>query len=164
MSELPRQLRGQVPARSRRYTRYLLNSNFCFVYRTPVLRMPAAAQTTPQQTVAIIYRRPTDYQAKGYIHALFVENLLGHFGLAGEIIPSGKYQPGMLQRYHAGFYIGVTPGATRSRGAASPTSGPISSRSPGWGSTSRAWSTRPKAGASSVSPGRNTTATSASPA
>jgi len=72
----------------------------------------ASAQTTPQQTVAIIYDGPTDYQAKGYIHALFVDNLLGHFGLAGEIIPSGNYRPGMLQRYHAGFYIGVTPGAT----------------------------------------------------
>jgi uncharacterized protein YdaL len=72
----------------------------------------ASAQTSPQQTVAIIYDGPTDYQAKGYIHALFVENLLGHFGLAGEIIPSGQYQPGSLQRYHAGFYIGVTPNAT----------------------------------------------------
>jgi uncharacterized protein YdaL len=72
----------------------------------------AAAQNTAQQTVAIIYDGPTDYQAKGYIHALFVENLLGHFGLTGEIIPAGNYQPGMLQHYHAGFYIGVTPGAT----------------------------------------------------
>jgi uncharacterized protein YdaL len=77
-----------------------------------LLCLPAAAQNTPQQTVAIIYDGPTDYQAKGYIHALFVENLLGHFGLAGDIIPSGQYQPGTLQHYHAGFYIGVTPNAT----------------------------------------------------
>ncbi len=76
------------------------------------LCLSAAAQNTAQQTVAIIYDGPTDYQAKGYIHALFVENLLGHFGLTGEIIPSGNYQPGLLQHYHAGFYIGVTPGAT----------------------------------------------------
>src|ERR1700690_746766 len=72
----------------------------------------AFAQTAPQQTVAIIYDGTTDYQAKGYIHALFIDNLLGHFGLTGEIIPSGQYQPGMLQRYHAAFYIGVTPNVT----------------------------------------------------
>ena len=77
-----------------------------------ILWFPANAQSTPQQTVLIVYDGPTDYQAKGAIHALFVENLLGHFGMTGEIVPSGQYQPGMLQRYHAGFYIGVTAAAT----------------------------------------------------
>jgi uncharacterized protein YdaL len=77
--------------------------------------LPLAAQNPVQnaapQTVAIIYDGPTDYQAKGYIHALFIENLLGHFNLTAEIIPTKDYQPGQLQRYRAGFYIGVTPGA-----------------------------------------------------
>ncbi len=102
MSELPHLVTGTIRTRglARKWLGLLL------------LCLPAAAQNTPQQTVAIIYDGPTDYQAKGYIHALFVENLLGHFGFAGDIIPSGQYQPGMLQHYHAGFYIGVTPNAT----------------------------------------------------
>jgi len=113
MSELPHQVVGVVPARSlptplpQRLAKWFVLLAVLFL---PFL--PAAAQSTPQQTVAIIYDGPTDYQAKGYIHALFVENLLGHFALTGEIIPSGNYRPGMLQHYHAGFYIGVTPGAT----------------------------------------------------
>ena len=84
---------------------------FLFLLLLPLLCLPAAGQNPASQTVAIIYDGPMDYQAKGRIHALFVENLLGHFGLTGEIIPAVEYQPGQLQRYRAGFYIGVTPGA-----------------------------------------------------
>jgi uncharacterized protein YdaL len=104
MSELPYQLASAVWPR---VSRLFLLGALLFT------GIAAAAENPPQQqTVAIIYDGPTDYQAKGYIHALFVDQLLGHFGLTGEIIPSGNYRPGMLARYHAGFYIGVTPGAT----------------------------------------------------
>lgn len=96
---------------------------------TALMLMPAAAadKTPPQpaapslpQTVAIIYDGRTDlerqgsvaaYQIKGYIHALFVENLLGHFGLSGDVIEMADYQPGQLQHYRAGFFVGVVPGA-----------------------------------------------------
>jgi hypothetical protein len=87
------------------------SSKLPLLFALAFLCFPAAGQDQASQTVAIIYDGPTDYQAKGVIHALFVENLLGHFGLTGEIIPSAEYHPGQLQRYRAGFYIGVTPGA-----------------------------------------------------
>ncbi len=60
--------------------------------------------------VAIVYDGPSDNQAKGYIHALFIENLLGHFGLSGELIPARDYEPGELAKYRAGFFVGVTAG------------------------------------------------------
>jgi uncharacterized protein YdaL len=67
----------------------------------------AAQNLAEPQTVLIVYDGATDYQAKGHIHALFIENLMGHFGLTGEIIPQAEYQAGQLQRFRAGFYIGV---------------------------------------------------------
>lgn len=63
------------------------------------------------QGVAIVYDGATDYQAKGFIHALFVENLLGHFGLDSDIIPLKDYQPGELAHYRAAFFIGVAANA-----------------------------------------------------
>ncbi len=69
--------------------------------------MAAAQGPQEPQTVLIVYDGATDYQAKGYIHALFIENLMGHFGLSGEIVPQAEYQAGQLQRYRSGFYIGV---------------------------------------------------------
>lgn len=48
-----------------------------------------------------------DVHSKGYIHALFVENLLGHFGLRGRIIPLTSYKPGQLSGMQAAFFIGV---------------------------------------------------------
>jgi uncharacterized protein YdaL len=59
------------------------------------------------QRVAIIYDGPTYVQSKGYIHALFIENLLGHFGLEGDIIPLSRYKAGSLEGYRAGFFSGV---------------------------------------------------------
>ena len=80
---------------------------------------PIAAQTTPPPPqVLIIYDGRADlevrtpaYQIKGYIHALFIQNLLGHFGLTGEVISFDKYQPGQLQHYRAGFFVGVATAA-----------------------------------------------------
>jgi len=78
----------------------------------------AAAENAPPQPVLIIYDGRADvevrtpaYQLKGYIHALFIQNLLGHFGLTGEVISFDKYQPGQLQRYRAGFFVGVATSA-----------------------------------------------------
>jgi YD repeat-containing protein len=78
---------------------------------------PAPA-APPQRPVAIIYdgraeqeAQTVSYQLKGYIHALFIDNLLGHFGLTGEIIPLKAYQAGQLQRYRAAFFVGVATNA-----------------------------------------------------
>ncbi|MGE5644590.1 MAG: DUF2334 domain-containing protein [Acidobacteriota bacterium] len=78
----------------------------------------AAAQDPPPQQVAIIYDGRAEVEAnapacqiKGYIHALFIENLLGHFGLRGDIIQIADYRPGRLERYRAAFFVGVAPGA-----------------------------------------------------
>jgi len=70
---------------------------------------PARAGGRPEPDVAIVYDGATDMQGKGYIHALFVDNLLGHFGLHGQIIPVATYQKGALDRYKAAFFIGVHP-------------------------------------------------------
>ena len=64
--------------------------------------------------MAIVYdgaAGPKDYQSKGYIHALFIENLLGHFGLQGELIPVKDYEAGQLAGRRAAFFVGVTAGA-----------------------------------------------------
>ena len=52
-----------------------------------------------------------DTQSKGYIHALFIENLLGHFGLHGKIIPLKSYKSGQLAGTQAAFFIGVATNA-----------------------------------------------------
>ncbi len=69
--------------------------------------LPLSAQTPPSQDVLIVYDGSTNYESKSYIHALFVQNLLGHFSLQGEIVPLGQYEPGQLARYRAGFFVGT---------------------------------------------------------
>ena len=83
-----------------------LGASFC---------LPGRAQTAaPEPSVAIVYdgaAGPKEYQSKGYIHALFVENLLGHFGLKGDIIALKDYDPGQLAGHRAAFFVGVTTSA-----------------------------------------------------
>ena len=64
--------------------------------------------------MAILYDGPAgpkEYQSKGYIHALFIENLLGHFGLKGDIVALKDYEPGQLAGHRAAFFVGVTTSA-----------------------------------------------------
>ena len=73
---------------------------------------PAQPADNPDSNkVAILYDGPTNAYAKGYLHALFLQNLLGHFNLRADLIPLAAYQPGQLARHRAGFFIGATEGA-----------------------------------------------------
>ncbi len=65
----------------------------------------------PTNGVLIVYDDDVNFQSKGYIHALFVENLLGHFKLDGDIISLRDYVPGQLAQYRAAFFIGVKENA-----------------------------------------------------
>jgi uncharacterized protein YdaL len=59
-------------------------------------------------SVAIVYDGPTQPRAKAYLHALFLEELLGHFNLQADLIQLSAYRPGELSGYRAGFFIGAT--------------------------------------------------------
>lgn len=81
----------------------------------------AAAQTlAPPQpvsgTVAIIYDGPDLPLAEGFLGAHYIKNLLGHFGLQGELIRLADYQRGQLSRYRAVFYIGSVASTVVPRG------------------------------------------------
>ncbi|MGA2434515.1 MAG: DUF2334 domain-containing protein, partial [Bryobacteraceae bacterium] len=69
-------------------------------------KSPTPAAASPN-SVAIVYDDDVNYQSKGFIHALFIENLLGHFKLDGDIIPLRDYVPGQLAPYRAAFFVGV---------------------------------------------------------
>src|SRR5215472_8439985 len=75
------------------------------------LCITAAAQTpAPPQpvsgAVAIIYDGPDLPMAEGFLGAHYIKNLLGHFGLRGELIRLADYRQGQLSRFRAAFYIG----------------------------------------------------------
>src|SRR5215469_3905579 len=59
--------------------------------------------------VGIFYEGPDLPLAEGYLGAHYIENLLGHFGLRGEMIRMADYRPGQADRYRAAFYIGSVP-------------------------------------------------------
>ena len=59
--------------------------------------------------VGIFYEGPDLPLAEGYLGAHYIENLLGHFGLRGEMIRMADYRPGQAARYRAAFYIGSVP-------------------------------------------------------
>jgi uncharacterized protein YdaL len=59
-------------------------------------------------SVAIVYDGPTESRAKAYLHALFLQDLLGHFNLRADLIQLSSYQPGELAGHRAGFFIGAT--------------------------------------------------------
>ncbi|MBZ5515793.1 MAG: DUF2334 domain-containing protein, partial [Acidobacteriia bacterium] len=75
------------------------------------LRAAQSEDAPDQGDVAILYDGPTDPRAAGYIHALFLQNLLTHFELKGNPIPLASYRRGQLSGYRAGFLVGSTPGA-----------------------------------------------------
>jgi hypothetical protein len=57
--------------------------------------------------VGIFYDGPDLPLAEGYLGAHYIKNLLGHFGLRGELIRIEEYRPGQLARYRAAFYNGT---------------------------------------------------------
>ncbi len=69
------------------------------------------AQTLPTaDRVAIFYDGPAQPLAEGFLDAHQIQNLLGHFGLTGEVLPIAEYQPGQLSRYRAAFFLGTAAG------------------------------------------------------
>lgn len=81
----------------------------------------AAAQTpAPPQpasgTVPIIYDGPDLPMAEGFLGAHYIKNLLGHFGLRGELIRLEDYRQGQLSHYRAAFYIGSVASTPVPRG------------------------------------------------
>lgn len=77
-----------------------------------LLALGLAAKAQSPAPAVILYDGPSRTMAAGAMGAEYVRNLLGHFGLSGEALPVDRYQPGMLARYSAGFYL-----ATESRKA-----------------------------------------------
>jgi uncharacterized protein YdaL len=61
--------------------------------------------------VGIFYEGPDLPLAGGYLGAHYVENLLGHFGLRGELIRLNDYRQNQVAHYRAAFYIGGTRNA-----------------------------------------------------
>ncbi|MGE5248174.1 MAG: DUF2334 domain-containing protein, partial [Verrucomicrobiota bacterium] len=83
------------------------------------LSLPSVfAQATPAvpASVAIYYDGPDQPLAEGFLDAHQIQNLLGHFGLSGEIIPIANYRPGQLARYRAAFFLGTISGAVFPKG------------------------------------------------
>ena len=65
--------------------------------------------------MGIFYEGPDLPLAEGYLGAHYIENLLGHFGLRGEMIRMADYRPGQAARYRAAFYIGSVPSVSLPR-------------------------------------------------
>jgi hypothetical protein len=69
----------------------------------------ASAQPPAQPKIAnvgIVYEGPDLPLAEGYLGAHYIKNLLGHFGMRGELVRLADYRPGQLVNYRAAFYIG----------------------------------------------------------
>lgn len=75
-----------------------------FAFPTQPPSQPAVAN------VGIIYDGPDWPLADGYLAAHYVKNLLGHFGLRGELVRLADYRADQLTRYRAAFYIGSDAG------------------------------------------------------
>ncbi|MCX6997073.1 MAG: hypothetical protein NTV49_08295, partial [Kiritimatiellaeota bacterium] len=58
-------------------------------------------------TVLIVYDEPGKLKDRAYLHALNLDNLLGHFQLKGHLVAMDSYMPGQLARYQAAFFIGA---------------------------------------------------------
>ncbi len=69
----------------------------------------AAPVPPPQSSIATvgIFGDGRDLPAEGYFGAHDVKNLLGHFGLRGELIRLEDYKAGQLGHYTAAFYLGT---------------------------------------------------------
>ena len=62
---------------------------------------------TPTAKALILYDASTDQYGKlGITYAIMVNNLLGHFSMAADLVPINKYVSGSLASYAATFYLG----------------------------------------------------------
>src|SRR5512134_1724433 len=98
----------------RRTGRHRRTGPACAMLALAALSLPSVfAQATPAipASVAIYYDGPDQPLAEGFLDAHQIQNLLGHFGLSGEIIPIANYRPGQLARYRAAFFLGTISGA-----------------------------------------------------
>jgi uncharacterized protein YdaL len=75
---------------------------FPIVYGSPL--QPPAQPSSPD--VGIFYEGADLTLAEGYLGAHDIKNLLGHFGLCGELVRVTEYQFEQLSHYRAVFYIG----------------------------------------------------------
>ena len=71
---------------------------------------PQPPRQPDTSNVAIIYDGPDQQVAHGYLAGHYIKNLMGHFGLRGELIRATDYHPGQLAHYRAGFYVGTVNG------------------------------------------------------
>src|SRR5690348_12159461 len=76
----------------------------------PLCSQTHAAAPDPAAKVAIFYDGADAPMAEGFLDAHQIQNLLGHFGLTGDVIRLDKYQSGSLAGYRAGFFVGTTTG------------------------------------------------------
>ena len=83
---------------------FALSASAAFAFPTVPPSQPAVAN------VGIIYDGPDWPLADGYLAAHYVKNLLGHFGLRGELVRLADYKAEQLTRYRATFYIGSDAG------------------------------------------------------
>jgi uncharacterized protein YdaL len=65
-----------------------------------------------ERAVLIVHDGPARPPAKGYLQALFIESLLGHFNLTADTIQVDSYRPGQMARYRAVFFLAGEDKAT----------------------------------------------------
>ena len=93
----------------------LRSARLLFILALPwvtLLAQTGSAEFRPNPTpsVAIIYDGPDRPLAEGFLDARQIQNLLGHFGLTGDIIRLDNYKPDLLAGYRAAFFVGTTSG------------------------------------------------------
>jgi uncharacterized protein YdaL len=85
---------------------------------TPVVRAPIAALPAPVRLpptgprVLVLYDDPegSPFAKMGLSYAIALQNLLGHFDAAVELLPLPRYTAGAIEKYDATFYLGWTMG------------------------------------------------------
>lgn len=95
------------PARSSMVRRGLAGAWMMAILSWAPLFCQSPARPAGPATVLIVYDEPGKLKDRAYLHALNLDNLLGHFQLKGQLIPMESYTPGQLARYQAGVFIGA---------------------------------------------------------
>lgn len=66
-----------------------------------------SAEKHEQNTVLIVYDSVGQWGWSGYLNALFLTNLLGHFDAISSFLPVENYTAGMMTGYDTTFYLGT---------------------------------------------------------
>lgn len=90
--------------------RWMLHGVWIAAWALAAALAAGSAQPPDSASVAIYYDGPATPLAEGYLDAHQIQNLLGHFGLSGEILPIASYGAGQLRRYRAAFLLGTASG------------------------------------------------------